>query len=279
MLNICGNRSHIGMSKNSMSVKLNAQGSGGLQGGAFVPPYLHLKRKEYSALKEIRRSRGLTLEALSELTGISPSYLSRLEAGARRLNTDLINKLSTVLGCSPADLISSGVAPNITNPIISGIGSNKPYAGLNEYTKHGMNMPTEETFAFKKDLPIYALVHSGQDHPLTNYKIDFQSTADWMFRPYDLLEIKNSFGVYVCTDQYSPRYNSGNIVLTHPARPLVKGCDCFVLLQDDMTLLSTFFGWEKDKLLLSSFERPHEAFREIPRQELKAIYKIINICL
>lgn len=45
-------------------------------------------------LRALRRDRGLTLEALAESTGISPSTLSRLESGKRRPTLELLIPLA-----------------------------------------------------------------------------------------------------------------------------------------------------------------------------------------
>ncbi|MFE4050129.1 helix-turn-helix domain-containing protein [Streptomyces sp. YIM B13518] len=45
-------------------------------------------------LRALRRDRGLTLEALAQDTGISPSTLSRLESGIRRPTLDLLIPLA-----------------------------------------------------------------------------------------------------------------------------------------------------------------------------------------
>lgn len=65
------------------------------------------KRKDapMTHLKYLRKRTGYTLEMLSEITSISISYLSRLESGSRRLNTDLIRRLSHAFGCDPAELL------------------------------------------------------------------------------------------------------------------------------------------------------------------------------
>lgn len=65
------------------------------------------KRKDapMTHLKYLRKKSGYTLETLSEVTNISISYLSRLESGSRRLNTDLIRRLSHAFSCSPAELL------------------------------------------------------------------------------------------------------------------------------------------------------------------------------
>ncbi len=66
-------------------------------------------------LKILRKEKKLTLEKLAELTRLSPSYLSRLEAGTRRFNMDILQKLSHILECHPSDLIES----NIKYPVSS----------------------------------------------------------------------------------------------------------------------------------------------------------------
>lgn len=51
-------------------------------------------------IKVWRRQRDLTLDALAEMTGISKSYLSRLEAGKKAPSIATVMKLSRALGVS-----------------------------------------------------------------------------------------------------------------------------------------------------------------------------------
>lgn len=62
-------------------------------------------KNKITHLKYLRKKSGYTLETLSEVTKISISYLSRLESGSRRLNTDLIRRLSIAFQCDPAELL------------------------------------------------------------------------------------------------------------------------------------------------------------------------------
>jgi transcriptional regulator with XRE-family HTH domain len=53
----------------------------------------------------IRRRRGLSLDVVAGLAGISKPYLSQLERGLRRFNRrGLLEDLADALGCSVADL-------------------------------------------------------------------------------------------------------------------------------------------------------------------------------
>lgn len=63
-----------------------------------------------SRARRIRRRRGLSLDAVAGLSGISKGYLSRLENGERNFTRrGLIENLAAALGCSPADLTGSPV--------------------------------------------------------------------------------------------------------------------------------------------------------------------------
>lgn len=57
-------------------------------------------------LKELREKAGLTLEELSEESGYSVSFLSRLQSGDRTLSMKHVAVLSKVLGVDPVQLIA-----------------------------------------------------------------------------------------------------------------------------------------------------------------------------
>ncbi|MFE0426879.1 helix-turn-helix domain-containing protein [Streptomyces sp. NPDC058953] len=64
-------------------------------------------------LRRIRRERGATLEALSEVTGISVSTLSRLESGQRRPSLELLLPLARAHRMPLDDLVG---APAVEDP-------------------------------------------------------------------------------------------------------------------------------------------------------------------
>jgi transcriptional regulator with XRE-family HTH domain len=55
-------------------------------------------------IKELRRSRGLSQEALSEGVGITAKYLSRVETGQHFPSLDVIVRLAEVLGVELRDV-------------------------------------------------------------------------------------------------------------------------------------------------------------------------------
>lgn len=61
--------------------------------------------REVSALRDMRRHRGLSMEALAQLAGTTASQINKLEKKQRRLTDEWMIKLSRALNCDPADLI------------------------------------------------------------------------------------------------------------------------------------------------------------------------------
>jgi transcriptional regulator with XRE-family HTH domain len=60
-------------------------------------------------LKELRKAKGLTLEALAQRVGSSNQHVSHLENGKRRLSVDWMERLATALECHPLELLHDGV--------------------------------------------------------------------------------------------------------------------------------------------------------------------------
>ncbi len=55
-------------------------------------------------IREVRRAKDVTLESMAEETGISPSYLSRIEGGSRKASLENLVRISRALGVEPEEL-------------------------------------------------------------------------------------------------------------------------------------------------------------------------------
>ncbi|MDX2265405.1 MAG: helix-turn-helix transcriptional regulator [Hyphomicrobiales bacterium] len=60
-------------------------------------------------LRQIRKDRGVTLEKLAETTGLSVTYLSRVETGKRGITLEGLEKVAQALSVSVNDIIPAGV--------------------------------------------------------------------------------------------------------------------------------------------------------------------------
>ena len=56
-------------------------------------------------IRELRRSAGLSQEALAEKVGTTNQHIGRLESGKRRLSTDWMERIASALQCDPSDLL------------------------------------------------------------------------------------------------------------------------------------------------------------------------------
>lgn len=56
-------------------------------------------------IREIRDSKGITIERLSDLTGLSVSHLSRMERGARNLSVENLTIIAAALGVPKQDIL------------------------------------------------------------------------------------------------------------------------------------------------------------------------------
>lgn len=60
---------------------------------------------KYSHIKEIRKSKGITLSRLADLTGISAGYLCHLEKGSRtNPSMEVMNKIAEALNKSVTEI-------------------------------------------------------------------------------------------------------------------------------------------------------------------------------
>jgi transcriptional regulator with XRE-family HTH domain len=60
-------------------------------------------------IKELRKARGLTLEALARMVNSSNQHISHLENGRRRLTVDWIERIANALDCHPLELLDNQV--------------------------------------------------------------------------------------------------------------------------------------------------------------------------
>lgn len=72
-------------------------------------------------IRVIRKEKGMTSDKLSELTGLSPTYITRLENGKRNLSVKNMMLFASALGVQPHTLITKSSAdPKVTEiPVLS----------------------------------------------------------------------------------------------------------------------------------------------------------------
>jgi transcriptional regulator with XRE-family HTH domain len=220
------------------------------------------RKKSRHPLRDLRLQRGYTLEELAELTKLSPSYLSRLESGSRRLNADILQRIALVLSCHPGDLLPHDAHTS-------------KYIPQSSWTK-------EASLGVSQDLPLYKL-ERRQDGTLT---LDVTSTREWVNRPPEMTGVANAFAFSIADNDINPRYGKSDRIFAHPARSLTPECYMLAVNAHDQAFVGQFMGWhsdaagQPDALELSVLEFSQNAYKEkkisIPRNELKASFRIVG---
>jgi transcriptional regulator with XRE-family HTH domain len=73
----------------------------------------HIDRHVGGRLRQLREARGLELQDLARLSGVSAPHLIALEQGRERISAEFMRKLSRILRVRPSDFFT-GLAPGAT---------------------------------------------------------------------------------------------------------------------------------------------------------------------
>lgn len=157
-----------------------------------------------SAIKEMRRRRGLSMEALAQRIGTTASQINKLEKRQRRLTDDWLVKLSQALQCNPEDLID-------------GVGTVFP--------------PARHASSGNVYLPECALTGIDRDGPAegVGHFLDYAVfRVDWLRAIAG--ESYEKLMVYVIEDDsMEPTLRSGDHVLVEPVGDQMRGDGIYVI--------------------------------------------------
>ncbi|MBC7282642.1 LexA family transcriptional regulator [Hoeflea sp.] len=185
-------------------------------------------------IREVRKSKHVTLEELAVQTGISTSYLSRIEAGNRGLSLENAVRIASALGCEVADFTSEfsvedvaeagrldltsargivGDVPNLT--IHAGMGNGGlltvegDEAGIvpDTHTDGFWTFPDSIRAKFHKIGSVYALpvVGDSMEPTLVGGSIAFVDTSHRVPSPADIYAVDYGDGLMIKRIELMPR--------------------------------------------------------------------------
>lgn len=238
-------------------------------------------------LRLLRRIRGLTLEELSDKVGISVSYLSRIESGNRRVTETLLFKLSELLQCDPAEILSD----DPPEKQIASLGFNSlSFPPKNSAEKVSELMGLLEKVADQLQgsqstplkLPVFTShyfknesfpLQSKNDFPALE-DIPLNEPSDWLPCPPELSQVKTAFAYHVVNDEMAPRYNPGDIVFVNPQKPLMPGCFALIVKNDGTIHLRQFIQSTGQIFTFKTYQSTNE--ENVSITEIKGIYRIVG---
>lgn len=220
------------------------------------------KRKDapITHLKYLRKRSGYTLETLSEITSISISYLSRLESGSRRLNTDLIRRLSHAFSCSPAELLQD--VTHDSNAVTS-VEFNKARRG---------EMPV-----VRRDMQLNEIAENSDG----DLSVKPVSPFEWKQRPVELGD-NNAVIAVKGNEAFKPYFGESSTLYLDPDAPLSPESTVIVLKGSEILLKKVWSITPTSLQLCDIFEV--ESLKagksgnliEVDRRSLNGLYKVIG---
>lgn len=224
------------------------------------------KRKDapMTHLKYLRKRSGYTLEMLSEITSISISYLSRLESGSRRLNTDLIRRLSHAFGCEPAELLQEvSHDSHIVTPV--------------EFNKRRKT----ESVIRETSMPLYC-ISEDQDEK-GNLSIKACSPAEWRQRPIELSS-KNEVIAIKAETYFKPHFSCSSTLYLEPLGNLSPE-STIIIAKNGQIMIKKVWSITPTSLqlcdigdieLLKNNKVSKDVLMDVERSSLDAIYKVVG---
>jgi transcriptional regulator with XRE-family HTH domain len=210
-----------------------------------------------SYLRFLRKSTGLTLESLAEITGISISYLSRLESGSRRLNTDLISRLSKAFGCDPAELLHDFSGNELGKVLEKPRGLVQGYVpGGTRYMKHIFSPFQRKVFESRVDIPIYELCHSTDEHLIMRV-----ITGENQYRPAELANRSNAVAIKT-HGYFEPYFCKGAILYAVPGLNISPEATVVVSLKNDAVILRKIWSITPNSAHLCTIDKIEEFKRD-----------------
>lgn len=204
-----------------------------------------------SALKEMRRRRALSMDALAQLAGTSASQINKLEKKQRRLTDEWLVKLSQALRCNPGDLIGDVL------PVSPRIG---------QHSQEHVFLPECSLSKMDDDGPA-----AGMGHFL-DYAV---FRVDWL-----KAISSNSFEklmVYVIEDDsMEPTLRSGDHVLVEPTVDQMRGDGIYVIkMRAGLAVKRVVFTPEGAEVSIMSDNPVYPSHNRVSRASIGLVGRVV----
>ena len=187
-------------------------------------------------LREIRKSKGMTMKQLGNLVGVTESAIGLWETGKREPNQEMLLKLGEALDCSVLDIMGADTVIRIhrESPLM------QKYNALDKHGKMVVDFIIEAEYQRctkaeevvekpkKKIIPLFCAAAGPGEPPsqdgFEDYEVDEDSPA--------------RFAVKISGDSMEPEFHDGDIVLCRKKRPEIG--EIAVMMVDDFIYVKQY---------------------------------------
>ena len=221
-------------------------------------------------LRELRRGRALTLNALAKRVDVTPGYLSMIENG--RVNNPpsikVLVRLEAALSVRDSSLCRAAQWERTPKPIREQLEQARQanHAGLSA--------------SVVASVPLINKVAAGYPTGFTDLDYPARASDDVVVVPgYTGLHgahDPDAFAATVCGDSMRPEYRAGDIVVFSPLADVVDGSDCFARLEPDheCTFKRVFLEEGGERIRLEPLNRAYPS-RTVDREQVAGLFRAV----
>lgn len=200
-------------------------------------------------IKEYRQFRNLSMEALGNLVGTTPSTISKIEKGIMRLSDRWMAPIAEALGVSMADLLDESeteipASDPIRNPPI------------------------------RKRIPVYGLAAGAI---AGGARILSEDAIEYVQAQRGVENVRDAYALIVTGTSMQPRFEPGDIIFINPHRPY-RGGD-YVVIQEETAngiavSIKRFVKADVDHIVTEQFNPPAEI--KFLRKQVTACQRVLT---
>jgi len=172
-------------------------------------------------IREHRRRRGLSQDALAELLESTATTISNLEHGKIQLTEQWMRRLGAALDVAPSELTMDGLAAPAAKWRAPLPGQGRPSVTGDDAATTGVGQDA---------LPLFAAAPDPNGNRTVS--VDWSRPVEHVRRPPGLAGAGSAYCLYMHGDAMQPRFVHGERVYVSPDRPAREGDDVVVLVRD-----------------------------------------------
>jgi len=214
-------------------------------------------------IRKIRRSKEITIEKLSELTGISTSHLSRIESGGRGLNLENLIRISQALDVDPEEVSNDFRPEDLEMARTVNFDQPEPRGDVPNFTIHAGMGPGGAL----------SVLRNGEGQIFSDHSDGFWSFPDAVKAGWG--KLSNVYAMPVTGDSMTPTLPGGSFVFVDTSHTVPSPEDIYAIdYGDGLMIKRVKLVPRSDKVLIMS-DNPRYGTDELHRSEVAVYGRVV----
>lgn len=176
-------------------------------------------------LRKTMQEKAVKQVDLAAKVGVTSQAVSQWVGGKTMPSRDMLPRIAQALGIEMEQLTSFAYDSSQARGVIP---LDRPTPSGHAIPSNVEPAPAQEPLLGRADLPVYASAEGGEGETIVTYE-----PVDYISRPSMLEHVRDAFAVYAVNDSMAPRFESGDLLLVNPSKPVRPGNDVLIVLSQD----------------------------------------------